>query len=64
MTIRFGEGSNMNWSRCTWFLYNKRKGIDERQDVLNYYKEHGGPIMISIGGRKYHKITPEELMSL
>ena len=64
MWIRIGEGHNMYWKHCRWFEYNKRKNIDHRLEALAYYKEHGGPIMVSAGGRKYHEIKPEQLMKL
>ena len=37
MWIRIGEGHNMYWKHCRWFEYNKRKGIDHRQEALEYY---------------------------
>ena len=64
MWIRIGQGHNMYWKYCRWFEYNKRKGIDNRQEALEYYSKHGGPIMLSSGGRKYYEIKPEQIMKL
>ena len=64
MWIRIGEGHNMYWEHCRWFEYNKRKNIDHRQEALEYYYKHGGPIMVSTGGRKYYEIIPEQLLKL
>ena len=64
MWIRIGEGHNMYWKYCRWFEYNKRKNIDHRQEALEYYYKHGGPIMVSTGGRKYYEIKPEQLLKL
>ena len=62
MIIRIGN--NINNSHCQWFVYNKRKGIDERQHTLECQQKYHDDIYVSIGGRAYKKIKSEDIIKL
>ena len=71
MIIRVGNGHNMAWGDCHYYVYQKRKSkycdiIDEREDsikdAIERYKEND--IYVSSGNRAYFKVTIEQLRNL
>jgi len=72
MYIRVGEGHNMYWKNCRWYVYQKRPSKwcpqpkDEREEAIQDAINRGytNSIYIQYGDRKYNKISIEELRNL
>lgn len=68
MIIRVGEGQTPSGKiidRGThWYNYNKKEGIDEREDAIKYSIETIRDIYVSVSNKAYQRMTIERLRRL
>ena len=68
IVIRVGEGqtpSGKILDRGThWYYYNKKEGIDEREDAVKYAIETNRDIYVPVNNKAYQKVTIERLRRL
>ena len=68
MTIRVGLGRSKTGkildSGTQWYNYDTKVGIDERQHAIQFARETGRDIYVSVPNKAYRKVTIEQLMKL
>lgn len=68
IVIRIGLGQTESGKildgNSEWYVINKRTGQNEKDHAIQQHLKTNKPIFISRNGRKYEKITLEQLRNL